>query len=159
LNVYGPDDVTVDFKVMIHAIHASGEIKVPYKVCGYGNSTHEFLVEYPGHVKNCEGCHAPGTYFPVDPSAVLGTTVDSGASATLVTDDVVVSPNASVCSTCHVTDLARQHMTQNGGDFTARKAADSTLISSGVETCELCHGEGRSADVEVMHDVGGFKFN
>jgi len=159
LNVYGPDDVTVDFKVMIHAIHASGEIKVPYKVCGYGNSTHEFLVKYPGHVKNCEGCHTPGTYFPVDPSVVLGTTIDSGASATLVTDDVVVSPNTAVCSTCHVTDLARQHMIQNGGDFSAAKAADSTLISSGVETCELCHGEGRTADVEVMHGVGDFKFN
>jgi len=48
---------------------------------------------------------------------------------------------------------------QNGGDFDARKAADSTLISSGVETCELCHGEGRSADVKVMHGVGDFQFN
>jgi OmcA/MtrC family decaheme c-type cytochrome len=122
LNVYGPDDVTIDFKVMIHAIHASGEIKVPYQVCG-------------------------------------GTTIDSGADAASVTDDVVVSPNAAVCSTCHVTDLAKQHMMQNGGDFNAMKAADSTLISSGVETCELCHGEGRSADVELMHGVGDFKFN
>jgi hypothetical protein len=77
----------------------------------------------------------------------------------LVTDDVVVSPNTAVCSTCHVTDLAKQHMVQNGGDFNATKAADSTLISTGVETCELCHGEGRTADVEIMHGVGDFKFN
>jgi len=50
-------------------------------------------------------------------------------------------------------------MTQNGGDFDATKAADSTLISTGVETCELCHGEGRSADVVDMHEVGEFQFN
>lgn len=160
LNVLGPDDKTIDFKVMIHAIHASGEEDVPaYEVCGYNNSVHVFEVHYPGHVNNCEGCHKPGSYFPVDPAKVLGTTVDSGADWLSPIDDTVVSPNASVCSTCHVTDLAKQHMMQNGGDFDARKAADSTLISSGVETCELCHGEGRSADVEVMHGVGDFQFN
>jgi len=155
----GTDDTPIDFKVMIHALHASGETDVAYDVCGYGNFPHSIKFEYPGHVNNCEGCHKPGTYFPVDPAAVLGTTFDGGADPLTPTDDRVVSPNAAVCSTCHVTDLAKQHMVQNGGDFEATKAADSTLISSGVETCELCHGEGRIADVEAMHGVGDFKFN
>jgi OmcA/MtrC family decaheme c-type cytochrome len=144
---------------MIHALHASGETGVPYNVCGYGNSPHTFEFHTPGHINNCEGCHNEGTYYPVDPGAVLGTTVDAGADLASPIDDVVVSPNASVCSTCHVSDLARQHMMQNGGDFNARKAADSTLISSGVETCELCHGEGRAADVEAVHHVRDFPLN
>jgi len=163
INVLGTDDAPIDFKFMIHAIHASGnesdEIGQPYNVCGYGNSPHTFDIVSPGKVENCEGCHTQGTYFPVDPNAVLGTTVDAGADWTSPIDDRVVSPNTSVCSACHVSSLAAEHMVQNGGDFNATKAADSTLISSGVETCELCHGEGRTADVEVMHKVRDFPLN
>jgi len=155
----GTDDSPIDFKFMVHAIHASGETGVPYNVCGYGNSAHTFDIHSPGQIANCEGCHKQGTYFPVDPNAVLGTTVDAGADPSTPIDDRVISPNTAVCSACHVSALAAEHMVQNGGDFNATKAADSTLISSGVETCELCHGEGRTADVEVMHKVRDFPLN
>ena len=50
-------------------------------------------------------------------------------------------------------------MEQNGADFAATKAADSTLISSGVESCQLCHGAGRSAGVDEVHGVSDFQFN
>ena len=155
----GADDVSIDMKRMIHLLHASGETGVPYEVCGFGNSTHIYNVEYPGALNNCEGCHEPGGYYPVDPAAVLGTTVDVGADPASPIDDVVISPNASVCSSCHVSDLAKTHMEQNGADFAATKAADSTLISSGAESCQLCHGEGRSAGVDEVHGVGDFQFN
>ena len=90
---------------------------------------------------------------------VLGTTVDAGDDLSTPIDDTVVSPNASVCSACHVSVLAAEHMKQNGGDFEATKAADSTLISSGVETCALCHGAGGIADVEAVHHVRDFPLN
>ena len=161
---FGPDDQTIDFKRMIHAIHESGEdgsgrIGVPFEVCGFGSSAITFEVGYPGRLNNCEGCHLEDTYYPVDPSAVLGTTMDAGADLASPTDDVVISPNTAVCSACHTSDLAAQHMIQNGGDFGATKAADSTLISSGVETCEVCHGPGRIGDVKAIHGVGTFRFN
>jgi len=163
INVLGTDDTPIDFKFMIHAMHASGhpsdDIGAQYDVCGYGNSAHSFNFHTPGKVENCEGCHAPGTYYPVDPSEVLGTTFDAGADLSTPIDDRVVSPNTAVCSACHVSDLAADHMVQNGGDFNATKLADSTLVSSGSETCALCHGEGRSADVEVMHKVRDFPLN
>jgi hypothetical protein len=50
-------------------------------------------------------------------------------------------------------------MQQNGGDFAAGKDDSGALISSGVETCELCHGAGRTADVAEVHGVGDFQFN
>jgi OmcA/MtrC family decaheme c-type cytochrome len=153
----GADDQSVDLKYMIHAIHASGETGVPFEVCGFGNSAHVFDFNYPGKLNNCEGCHEPGSYYPVNPANVLGTTVDVGADPATPTDDVVISPNSAVCSSCHVSNLAKTHMQQNGGDFAATKAADGTLISASTESCELCHGPGRSADVGVMHGVGEFQ--
>ena len=155
----GTDDVPIDFKRMIHRIHGFNKSGVAYDVCGFGNSPHTFDFVYPGHLNNCEGCHRPGGYYPVDPAEVLGTTISAGANTALPTDDVVISPNASVCSSCHTTSLARSHMEQNGGDFAATKAADSVLISSGVETCSICHDAGRSADVGEVHGVGNFQFN
>ncbi|MDH3804500.1 MAG: hypothetical protein OEU90_03405, partial [Gammaproteobacteria bacterium] len=150
----GTDDQAIDLKNMIHGIH-SGNVGV----CGFGNSAHPYFdVVYPGRLNNCEGCHAPGGYYPVEPGALLGTTVDANDPST-PTDDVVVSPNSSVCSACHTSSLAADHMISNGGDFSAGKAADSSLISSGVESCVVCHGAGRAFDVEEVHGVGTFLFN
>ncbi len=152
------DDTPIDFKHMIHGIHASGEIGKPYNVCGFRSSVHSFDFVYPGRLNNCEGCHLADTYFPVDFAEVLGTTFDVNDPSTLL-DDRVVSPNASVCSACHIDVLDIEHMRQNGGDFNASKAADGTMISSQIETCAVCHGPGRIADVKEMHGVEAFEFN
>jgi OmcA/MtrC family decaheme c-type cytochrome len=157
VNELGADDAPIDFKRMIHQLHASGEVGA-VGICGFGNSAHSYDFGYPGHLNDCEGCHNPGDYYPVDPGTLNATTVDANDPA-IQSDDVAISPNASVCSSCHVSELARAHMTQNGGDFAAGKAADGTMISAGVETCALCHGEGRNADVYEVHGVGQFIYN
>jgi OmcA/MtrC family decaheme c-type cytochrome len=158
LSELGADDTTIDFKHMIHGIHASGEIGKTYDVCGFRSSVHSFDVAYPGKLNNCEGCHLADTYFPVDSANVFGTTFDVNDPATLL-DDRVASPNTSACSACHIDALALEHMQQNGGDFNAGKAADGTMISSQIETCAVCHGPGRTADVKEMHEVETFEFN
>jgi OmcA/MtrC family decaheme c-type cytochrome len=154
----GTEDTPIDFKHMIHGIHASGEIGKAYNVCGFRSSVHSFDFHYPGRLNNCEGCHLADTYFPVDATQVFGTTFAANDPA-ILTDDRVVSPNASVCSACHIETLAIEHMQQNGGDFNATKAADGTMISSQIETCDVCHGPGRIADVKAMHEVDTFEFN
>ena len=151
----GLEDVSIDLKRMVHRIHAGN-----VGVCGYQNSAHDYTgVVYPGKLNNCEGCHLAGTYYPVDPTKVLGTTVDAGTDRSILSDDTVISPNSAICSSCHTSDLARNHMEQNGGDFNAKKDETGALISSGNETCQLCHGPGASADVGVVHGVGEFQFN
>jgi OmcA/MtrC family decaheme c-type cytochrome len=144
----GPDDQAIDFKFMIHQIHSAN-----YTACGFGNSIHDFTdLGFPGHLDNCEGCHLPDTYYPVDGAVVQATTFDAGDRTTLA-DDRAVSPNSSACSACHTSPLAREHMEQNGGDFDAGKTAEGTIVSTGVETCSLCHGPGRVADVKRMHGL------
>jgi OmcA/MtrC family decaheme c-type cytochrome len=153
----GLDDEPIDLKRMIHGIHSAS-----VGLCGFGNSAHSYFdLEYPGRLNNCEGCHLAGTYYPVDPAVVLATTVDVGADRSTLTDDLAISPNTAVCSSCHEhkTDIATQHMLQNGGDFIARKDDTGALISPSVETCQVCHGPGRTADVKEMHKVGTFEFN
>jgi len=151
----GLDDEPIDLKRMIHSIH-SGSVGL----CGFGNSAHSYFdLVYPGRLNNCEGCHLAGTYYPVDPAVVLATTVDVGADRSSLIDDVAISPNTAVCSSCHQSDIATEHMLQNGGDFMAGKDDTGALISSGVETCAVCHGPGRTADVKEIHEVGTFEFN
>jgi OmcA/MtrC family decaheme c-type cytochrome len=151
----GPVEESIDLKRMVHRIHAGN-----VGICGYRNSAHDYTgVVYPGRLNNCEGCHLAGTYYPVDPTAVLATTIDTGDDRSSLVDDVAISPNSSVCSSCHTSTLAKNHMTQNGGDFDADKDDTGALISTGNETCQLCHGPGASADVGELHGVGGFRFN
>jgi len=146
---------SIDMKRMVHQIHAGN-----VGICGYRNSAHDYTgVVYPGRLNNCEGCHLAGTYYPVDPSIVPATTINTGADRSTLLDDVAISPNTSVCSSCHTSDLASNHMTQNGGDFMAGKDDTGAISSSGSETCQLCHGPGATADVAEAHGIDTFESN
>jgi OmcA/MtrC family decaheme c-type cytochrome len=85
---------------------------------------------------------APGSYgsgFSV--SSSTGAITDA-APTTLVT-----SPVATACFACHDSTLAQAHMEANGGSiYAARSSALAT-----TETCLVCHGNGRIADIKVMH--------
>lgn len=61
--------------------------------------------------------------------------------------NLVNSPMASACFACHDTTLAKAHMESNGGSVYELR---STAILK-TETCLVCHGAGRVADVAVVH--------
>jgi OmcA/MtrC family decaheme c-type cytochrome len=158
------DDQTIDFKVMVHAIHAGA--KAGYKVCGYGNEGYDFsYVKYPGKLENCEGCHLPGTYYPPDSTVALATTFDAAPASSpdrsTPLGDVATTPATAVCSTCHASQDARNHMLSSaaGGSVTAIKDAASRTPSTPPETCATCHGPGKDADVKKVHGVAEFNYN
>jgi OmcA/MtrC family decaheme c-type cytochrome len=163
----GPEG-TVDLKHMVHALH-NGSFATKAADYGFDQGS-----EYPGHLSNCEGCHLANTYYPLDPAVTQGSSVLAGPVSNVLTDDLAMTPTVSVCSGCHVgnvievsrtqqagqpvLDSAAAHMISQGGSFAATKNASGQVVSS-VETCDICHGQGRSADVKVEHDIASERFN
>tara|TARA_R110000823_G_scaffold295738_2_gene415547 strand:- start:30188 stop:32416 length:2229 start_codon:yes stop_codon:yes gene_type:complete len=151
----GKQEESLDFKTMIHAIHAASIREQPLQVVGFrGFTTYvydEEQVHYPGDLANCVACHGEQGYSLPLAESVLATSIDTGEDRQDPADDRVTSPATAVCSSCHDDTVAAAHMTANGGSFsTTQQAIDSGEV---VEQCALCHGEGRSADTAQVHDI------
>ncbi len=61
---------------------------------------------------------------------------------------LVTSPTVTVCSACHDSADAISHFKLNGAAF---YQARGTAITGTNETCLVCHGTGRIADIAVVH--------
>ncbi|MDA0790215.1 MAG: OmcA/MtrC family decaheme c-type cytochrome [Proteobacteria bacterium] len=153
-SVDGKREESIHFKTLIHGLHASGVRESPLVVYGFRGSVHVFdeeHVQYPGTISNCLGCHVNDSYELPLPATALATTVDTGADGADPSDDIMVTPVAATCSSCHDGSLAIAHMEQNGGDFSATQATISSGAST--ETCTVCHGPGRTASVSAAHGL------
>ena len=151
----GKDEESIHFTTMIHAIHAPSIRDNPLEVVGFrGFNTHvydEEHVQYPGDLADCVACHGEEGYQLPLASSVLGTTIDTGDDHFSPVDDVLISPQSAACYSCHENDTAKAHMEQNGGSFsTSQDELDSGAVT---ETCEVCHGSGRSSDVDLVHGL------
>jgi OmcA/MtrC family decaheme c-type cytochrome len=140
----------MDMKSFIHRIHAVDGVR------------------YPQRVSNCVACHTDDGFYPIAlDRGVLASSVDRGIDTSDPTDNTRVSPNASACSVCHSSADSTSHMLLNGASFDACQEADGTLrmrldfCGSGgdkngllvQESCTVCHGPGRIADVAVTHSI------
>lgn len=151
----GKEEESLDFKRMVHGIHAAGFRESPLQIVGFqGRTTYIFdeeEVQYPGNLANCTACHTDDGFTLPLPSGVLGTTTNTGDDLQSPIDDTVISPTTAVCSSCHDGEEAGAHMVANGGSFnTSQEALDSDKV---VETCNVCHGAGRVADVSEVHAI------
>jgi len=150
-------------------------------VYAYGGGVHDYSdVRFPGVLSKCETCHLEGTNTLSDRSAIgggnweqpsmngiFGSTVHSYPSADPATadfdgtsfsdalidqsDDYKYSPIASVCSACHDGDQQKAHMRQYGAIF-GGAGSEQAVQQTNFEACAGCHGPGRLADVELVHD-------
>lgn len=126
---------SINFRWLIHRLHRGAEASDPLQVYGFGNSLHDYShVEFPGNLSNCENCHVPGSY---------GLPLPDGTQPTVITQDgAVVSsvpPARSVCTACHDSPAVGGH-------------AELQTTTGGIETCQVCHGNGREFDVFAAHD-------
>jgi OmcA/MtrC family decaheme c-type cytochrome len=92
------------------------------------------------------------------PYITIGTNYGSGFSATAqaTTASLVNSPITHACSGCHDSASAIAHMKQNGGAFFESRGSlngevQGARLANKVETCLVCHGPDRSADIKKAH--------
>jgi OmcA/MtrC family decaheme c-type cytochrome len=132
---------SIDFKMMIHKIHRGENLEQkPYIIYGFGGSVNVFSdVLFPGDLRDCQTCHVDTTYLiPPFPGTALGTQVAhlNPADGSLVVDGRI-GPIQAVCTACHDSDDAVAHA--------------QAQTSDGVESCPVCHEEGRDFAVSLLH--------
>jgi OmcA/MtrC family decaheme c-type cytochrome len=156
---------TVDFKVMIHKIHAGEELSQPYTLYGFpaptpaapdGTAIHFDETRYPRSRAQCEACHAAGTFaLPLASGVLPSTSMELTCSEPLAADadafctgafwptaltatQIKLPPISAVCTSCHDAPYVAAHAALN-------------TTASGQEACATCHGPGKDQDVTRVH--------
>jgi len=128
---------TIDFKVMIHKIHAGGHLPSvagpdgnpwatadngEYAIWGYRTTKHTWeKVGFPAEIENCTKCHDG----------------NGGADA----DNWETRPSRAACESCHDTlDLASATTTHQAGQ------------QLNDDQCAVCHKPNGLAPIDVAHD-------
>jgi OmcA/MtrC family decaheme c-type cytochrome len=145
--VDGKVEEAIDFKYMIHAIHAGAAEEHGFRengivVYGFRGSVNDYShVRLPNGLDNltsCTGCHDGDTFtLPIDDN-VLPTTVLTGAKEDDPDDDKNITPMSSVCSSCHDTLEDKTHMSEQGGLFDFTPFAASSDTTNGSSEADLC---------------------
>ena len=139
---------SIDFKVMIHEIHAAGIRNDEITIFGFGNTPHSFPGELPSTTPNCAICHVAGTWnLPLN-AAVFDTTL-FGA-----TDEIPAI--IAVCTSCHdQTSFAAgalplcSSLAERNSEPCAHSGGPATTDA----TCATCHGAGTAFDVSSVHPI------
>ncbi len=126
---------TVNFKDMIHYIHSGENLDGDYTVYGFGGTAHDFThVRFPGLRQECSICHVDGAVdLPIAEEALPTTITQNGE----IIEQVFA--HRAACMSCHDGIVPNVH------------AILQTDMTTGVESCVVCHGPDSGAAVRAVH--------
>jgi OmcA/MtrC family decaheme c-type cytochrome len=150
-------EAPVDFKVLVHEIHAADIRKTPVTVFGFGGNPTTFPAAFPGSTGRCTICHVGDSYrLPLRPE-VEDTTTEAGDPA--VAGDPAekrLGRTIAVCTSCH--DMVRFD-TNAGRPFCNTlvpvNSAECTHSGGAQEegSCASCHAAGSAFDTARVHPI------
>jgi OmcA/MtrC family decaheme c-type cytochrome len=83
---------------------------------------------YPRALNECGACHTANFAVVPDQAKAMATTMDTGASFTGQTDDVLMGAGQAACTTCHQDAASKAHAIQNGWDAAKLENGRQTII-------------------------------
>jgi OmcA/MtrC family decaheme c-type cytochrome len=120
----GSTPVSIEFDYLIHRVHTGKDATTPFVIGSPPRPVSFADVGYPGNRADCVKCHVAGANLLPLKKALPQTVTQKGAVVS------VTQPITAVCAGCHDNTAAKGHF----GLMTT---------SANVETCTVCHGEGR----------------
>ena len=129
---------TMDFKVMLHKIHAGSELSKPYIIYGNSQSVHDYSgIVFPtltGGLRNCDKCHEGTTSTNGATQSHLYTTAPSRAACGSCHDTIDWTTGANhpagpqtddkACSSCHIPDSGQEFDASIKGGHTIPEYSD-----------------------------------
>jgi OmcA/MtrC family decaheme c-type cytochrome len=130
----------------------------------------EIVVHYPRALNDCGACHVNDSEKSLpDPTKAVAVTVDpgtlQGANGWIdQLDDTLIGPSTASCMSCHQSGVAFE---QAGLQFHAYDNGFAPSVLAGgrqdvldlqfpaVESCFVCHGAGKVADIGAVHSGAG----
>jgi OmcA/MtrC family decaheme c-type cytochrome len=149
---------SVDFKVLIHAVHSADIRRDDFVVYGFGSSRNTFPGEIPHGVGNCNLCHVNQSWaLPLAPE-VLDPVVNTNNTAGNQADDTTAGRVRSVCTACHDQVQFAQQTPALPMCNTLPTVNSAPCIHSGGaqtddSTCAACHGPSAPFDIATRHPI------
>jgi OmcA/MtrC family decaheme c-type cytochrome len=122
---------SIDFRTMIHKIHAGKTLTQEYTVYGRGSVRYNYNeVGFPGQLFNCSNCHVNNSQqLPLRDNLLKVRTPRGFVAET--------SPETAACTSCHDTRAAMAHALTNTSPI--------------GEACAACHGRNAAYSVDRVH--------
>ncbi|WP_211030964.1 OmcA/MtrC family decaheme c-type cytochrome [Shewanella sp. MMG014] len=137
---------SLGYRELVHSLHA-----LTRTTKGYTGSEREAMT-YPASANDCRACHDEGQ-LQMDTLAAQDSVIVAARDATSSGQVSEYSPTVAVCASCHNTEASWAAHAESFGGVFQQDASSGAIYHPGDESCQTCHGEGKSLGIDVMHGL------